>query len=149
MELRPYRPADCPVLAQLFYDTVHRVNRKDYTPQQCRAWATGQVDLAEWNRSFLCHCTLVAWEKDAILGFGDMAPEGYLDRLYVRWDRQGEGIGYALCQALEAAVPSARYHTYASLTARPFFLRQGYRVAAENQVLRNGVLLPNFLMEKP
>lgn len=149
MELRPYRPADCPVLAQLFYDTVHRVNCKDYTPRQCQAWATGQVDLAEWDRSFLSHCTLVVWEKDAILGFGDMAPDGYLDRLYVRWDRQGEGIGCALCQALEATVPSARYHTYASLTARPFFLRQGYRVAAENQVLRAGVLLPNFLMEKP
>jgi putative acetyltransferase len=30
MQLREYIPADCKQLAELFYDTVHRVNAKDY-----------------------------------------------------------------------------------------------------------------------
>ena len=53
MNIRSYRAADCPLLAQLFYDTVHTVNARDYSPAQLAAWTTGSVDLAAWNRSFL------------------------------------------------------------------------------------------------
>ncbi len=34
MILRNYRPADCGELAELFYNTVHTVNAKDYTAGQ-------------------------------------------------------------------------------------------------------------------
>ena len=43
--LRPYRPGDAPVLARLFYETVHAVNIRDYSPAQVDAWATGQVEV--------------------------------------------------------------------------------------------------------
>ena len=43
---------------------VHSVNAADYSPQQLDAWASGQVDLEAWDRSFREHCTLVA-EKTA------------------------------------------------------------------------------------
>ena len=39
MKLRPYHPDDCPVLAALFFDTVHTVNCRDYSADQCDAWA--------------------------------------------------------------------------------------------------------------
>lgn len=55
MNIRTYRPKDCPALARLFYDTVHTVNARDYTVQQRNAWATGKVDLERWNESFLAH----------------------------------------------------------------------------------------------
>ena len=45
-------------MARLFYDTVHTVNARDYTPEQLAVWAAGQVDLAAWNQSFLAHTTL-------------------------------------------------------------------------------------------
>lgn len=32
--LRPYRPGDAPALARLFYETVHAVNIRDYSPAQ-------------------------------------------------------------------------------------------------------------------
>lgn len=64
MQIRPYRPSDCGAMAALFYDTVHSVNAADYSPQQLDAWASGQVDLEAWDRSFREHCTLVA-EKTA------------------------------------------------------------------------------------
>lgn len=64
MQIRPYRPSDCGATAELFYDTVHSVNAADYSPQQLDAWASGQVDLEAWDRSFREHCTLVA-EKTA------------------------------------------------------------------------------------
>ena len=53
IRLRRYRPEDCPLLGQLFYDTVHTVNAVDYTPEQLAAWAPELPDMEQWNRSFL------------------------------------------------------------------------------------------------
>lgn len=148
MQLRAYQSADCAQLARLFYDTVHTVNAADYTPAQLDAWATGTVDLAAWDASFLEHHTLVAVRGGTIAGFADMDRGGYLDRLYVRKDFQRQRVATALCDALEAASGAPRFTTHASITAKPFFLRRGYRVLAEQQVERRGVLLTNFRMEK-
>lgn len=147
MQLRPYRTQDCPALAGLFYDTVHTVNARDYTPPQLEAWADGHVDLAAWDRSLSERHSLVAVWDGVIVGFGDMASDGYLDRLYVHKDYQGRGIATALCDALEQAVPGP-YTTHASITARPFFEHRGYRVVREQQVERKGILLTNFVMQK-
>ena len=37
MLLRKYTKTDCAELAELFYDTVHTVNAKDYTQEQLDA----------------------------------------------------------------------------------------------------------------
>ena len=148
MVYRKYRPSDCEKIAELFYQTVHSVNQKDYTPEQLDAWATGQVDLVQWNRTLSDHYTVVAEEDGVIQGFGDMAEDGYLDRLYVHKDHQGQGIATALCGRLERAVGAQSITTYASITARPFFEKRGYKTVKPNQVERNGVRLTNYLMEK-
>ena len=145
LEIRRYRPADCAALADLFYATVHTINARDYTARQLDAWADGQLDLAAWNRSFLAHHSLVAVMDGGIVGFGDIDPSGYLDRLYVHRDHQREGIATALCDALERAVQGP-VETHASITARGFFERRGYRVIRAQQVERHGVLLTNFVM---
>ena len=147
--LRPYRSEDCGEMAELFYETVHSVNAADYAPEQLDAWASGEVDLSAWDASFRAHHTLVAEMEGQMAGFADMDGGGYLDRLYVHRDFQGQGIATALCDALEAACPCARYTTHASITARPFFLARGYRVVRVQQVERRGVKLTNFVMEKP
>ena len=97
MTIRPYKTEDCPALAQLFYDTVHTVNTKDYSPSQLDVWATGQVDIAAWNESFLSHLTVIALHGEQIVGFGDMDQSGYLDRLYVHKDFQRQGVATAMC----------------------------------------------------
>lgn len=148
MMLRTYQPEDCPELAALFYHTVHTVNAKDYSLEQRNAWATGQVDLAAWNQSFLAHNTLIALNQGKIVGFGDMDQTGFLDRLYVHKDAQRMGIATALCDALERTVSTGTIVTHASITARPFFEARGYTVLREQQVDRRGVLLTNYVMEK-
>ena len=148
MNLREYKPSDCAVLAELFYQTVHSVNAKDYTQEQRNAWATGKVDLAQWDASFREHKTVVAVEGPTIVGFGDMDSSGYLDRLYVHKDYQRRGIASAICDALEASVPGKSITTHASITAKPFFLQRGYRVVKEQTVVRQGIGLTNFVMEK-
>lgn len=38
MIIREYQSADCKELAELFYNTVHIVNEKDYTKEQLDVW---------------------------------------------------------------------------------------------------------------
>lgn len=92
MFIRKYKPSDCQEIVELFYQTVHTINAKDYTPEQLNVWATGKIDLEKWNQSFLRHETVVVIEHSRILGLGDMDPSGYLDRLYVHKDYQRKGI---------------------------------------------------------
>lgn len=148
MIIRKYHSSDLEQIAKLFYDTVHAVNAKDYTQEQLNAWATGQVDLAAWNQSFLEHETYVAEESGLIAGFGDIDRTGYLDRLYVHKDFQNRGIATAICDALEQTVDGKKLHTHASITAKPFFEKRGYRASRAQRVERHGVFLTNYLMEK-
>lgn len=148
MKLRCYQPADCAEMSRLFYETVHTVNAADYPPEQLAVWATGEVDLEAWNRSFLAHHTLVAEEKGRIIGFGDMDETGYLDRLYVHKDHQRQAVATAICDALEGKSGAWGFTTHASITARPFFEKRGYTVVRKQQVERQGILLTNYVMKK-
>lgn len=148
MELRCYQSEDLPAMAALFYETVHHVNAKDYSPEALDAWADGTVDLNAWDQSFRAHVSLVAVEGETLLGFADMAADGYLDRLYVSYSAQRQGVATALVQALEARVQVQYYVTHASITAVSFFKAMGYHVVRAQTVERKGVLLTNFIMEK-
>lgn len=147
MKIRKYQPADCEELVALFYHTVHTVNARDYTKEQLHVWATGKEDLEEWNRTLLAHDSLVARKDHRIIGFGDIDRTGYLDRLYVHEAYQRKGTASAICDRLEQAV-QGKIVTHASITAKPFFEKRGYRVVKEQQIERQGVVLSNFVMEK-
>lgn len=148
MEIREYLPSDCNEMAELFHRTVHSVNIRDYTKEQIDAWASGDLGLDVWNRSFLEHDTLVAIAGSMIVGFGDMDKSGYLDRLFVHKDHQRKGIAEALCNQLESRNSSRCFTTHASITAKPFFEKRGYQVIKEQSVERRGVFLKNYVMEK-
>ena len=147
MIVREYRSEDCEELLRLFYGTVHAVNARDYTKEQLDAWATGKEDAARWDASLRAHYALVAEESGKIVGFGDIDKTGYLDRLYVHKDFQGRGIASALCDRLEERA-EGKSVTHASVTAKPFFERRGYRAVREQRVERNGAFLTNYVMEK-
>ena len=148
MQLREYQPSDCAQMAELFYQTVHSVNAKDYTKEQLDAWATGEVDLQAWDASFRTHKTIIATENGEIVGFGDMDGNGYLDRLYVRKDYRRQGIASAICDELERFAAGKTFTTHASITAKLFFQHRGYHVVRNQEVIRHGVALTNLVMEK-
>lgn len=145
--IREYNSLDCEYLLKLFYDTVHRVNAKDYTTEQLNVWATGKVNFEKWNLSFKKNYTLVAIEDNIIVGFGDIDNKGYLNRLYTHKDYQRKGVATAICNELEQKV-GGNIITHSSITARFFFEKRGYTVIKRQQVEREGVLLTNYVMEK-
>ena len=107
-----------------------------------------QAEQIYRNLSFLKHKTIVAIENDEIVGFGDIDASGYLDRLFVHKDYQRMGVASAICNELEDTVKGRTVTTHASITEKPFFQQQGYRVVKEQKVIRQGIALKNYVMEK-
>lgn len=157
IELTEYRTEYLTQMMQLFCDTVHTVNAKDYTPEQQDAWAPYSVIQDEaarrrWDNSLKSHLSLVAWDDGNMAGFADMDLEqGYLDRMYVSRDFQRSGVASILADRLELAAREAgctRFTSDVSITAVPFFKGRGYRVLTKQEVERKGVVMVNFKMEK-
>ncbi|ONI38090.1 GNAT family N-acetyltransferase [Candidatus Epulonipiscium fishelsonii] len=149
MKIRKYKTEDCFETIELLVNTIHAVNIKDYTKAQLDGWSKINVD--KWNKSFLDHNTLIVEENDIIVGFGDMDSNGYLDRLYVHKDYQGQGIATVILTELELQATMygiSTFTAHASITARAFFEKRGYCIINENKVLREGEEILNFVMKK-
>ena len=92
MFVRGYQMSDCKEITELFYNTVHTINAKDYTKEQLDVWATGQADLEKWNQSLQEHYSIVAIDNKIIVGFGDIDKDGYYtDASYVA-ENSSDGI---------------------------------------------------------
>lgn len=151
MYIRDYTDSDCRETAELFYNTVHEINKRDYSVEQLKVWAPKNRDLKKWNDSFKGRKAIVAVEENCIVGFCDITDSGYLDRLYVHSEYQGKGAGKALCCEAEKyayANGNDSVTVYASITAKPFFEKMGYAVIRSNEVVKEGVSLTNYFMKK-
>ncbi len=146
--LRPYEVGDCSPMAQLFYNTVHSVNKSDYSQEQLDAWASGIIDFNAWHEKFSSSVTIIAECQGVLRGFANRAARGEIDFLYVHKDYQRQGIGSIMLRFLEMQRHGELPWAFVSLTARPFFESRGYAVLRENRVLRKGVVLKNYLMKK-
>ena len=148
MIIKEYCAEYCTDTAKLFYDTVHTINAEHYNKKQLYAWASPQIPFKKWHQSFEKHYAVVAIENGIVVGFGDMDRYGYLDRLYVHKNYQRRGIATAICDTLEMTIPSRKYVSHVSITAKPFFEKRGYSVVKKQLVKRKNVVLANYVMEK-
>ena len=151
MTFRTYKPDDAPALLTLFRDTIRRVNARDYTPDQIRAWASDDIDPQVWASWFGGRFVSVAEEAGRPVGFAELEASGHIDRVYVSADQQRRGVGRSLLSAVVAEAQRlgvARLFTEASITARPFFESQGFVVLASQVVTCRGVEFVNLRMER-
>ena len=149
--IRDYKAGDALEIVRLFFETVRSVNRADYSDEQLNAWAPGLPELEEWHARMAGRRTLVAEEGGEVVGFAELENDGRLDMLYGRRDTVGWGVGGLLYEAVEREARAQGLgwlFTEASITARPFFERRGFRVVREQMVSRRGVSMTNFVMEK-
>ena len=148
--IRSYLSKDLYDILDLFYDAVHQIAAEDYSKEQLFAWAPVIPDIQRWKTSLESHHTFVAEQKGRILGFADLDGD-YLDRLYVHPEVKGKGIASLLTENLEKLAfinGFSRITVHASITARGFFEKRGYRLIKKQQVFRKGVLITNFIMKK-
>ncbi|GHV28806.1 acetyltransferase [Clostridia bacterium] len=151
LTLRAYRETDREQIFQLFFDTVHSVNAKDYSQKQRDVWAEKNTDVSVWCAPLNQDYTLVAEKNSTVVGFGNIDNRGYLDRLYTHKDYQGQGIATKIADALEHHAKKARMPkviVHASITAKPFFENRGYIFVCGNEVKRGDQTLINYKMEK-
>jgi putative acetyltransferase len=151
VDIRRYTPNDLAGMIALFRDTVRRINRRDYSDQQVMAWAPDDIDARKWVHRLDNKAVWVADLAGAPVGFVDVARDGQIDMLYVHADHQGTGIASRLLRTVEAGARARgllRLFTEASITARPFFERRGFRVIAPQRVIRWAQEFINYRMDK-
>lgn len=152
MHVRLARPEDAPQIVRIFYQTVHQVNARDYTPDQVNAWAPEVPDPEEWaTRKLQTRITFVADDNGVLAGFGELEENGHIDCLYCHHAHQRQGVGSALYAQIEEharALGLPCLFAEVSITAGPFFQRKGFSRVQQQTVVRRGVDLTNFLMEK-
>ncbi|MCO8125343.1 GNAT family N-acetyltransferase [Stieleria sp. TO1_6] len=149
--IRPFIATDAEGCLNLFRETVRRINARDYSAEQIRVWAPEDADVDAWRNRFNGRFAYVACEADSIVGFADMTRDGHLDRLFVSADHQRQGIARRLMERLiqDAMQQNCdRITTESSVTAKPFFLAAGFRVLEQQSVLRQGVSLVNYKMQR-
>lgn len=161
MHIRPYVLGEETELWRLFYDTVCKVCRHDYTPEQLAAWAPERSlsDWQPWRDRCAANQPLVCIVDDMVVGFAsliDASPAesdepqaGHIDQFFVHHAWQRRGVGRRLMSAMLRAAKSKAYqHLTAdvSLTAWRFFGESGFEVVAPQNVEVQGIVLQNFKM---
>jgi putative acetyltransferase len=151
MKIRLFQTDDVDQVAQLFYDTVHHINGRDYSPQQLQAWAPDNTPVRDWVAVCSSRFTYVALQESMVLGFAELELDGHIDCFYCYKDYQRCGVGRSLYQVIETkamALKLERLFTEASITAKLFFERMGFSVIQVQQVSRRGEVFTNFAMQK-
>ncbi len=149
--LRPYLPADAPVLAEIFRASIEELAAEDYSTAQQDAWASAADDETEFARRLASALTLVATIDGAPVAFASLKGGDEVEMLYVHPEAAGQGVATMLYDALEKlaqARGATRLVTDASDTALPFFERRGFQAQRRNTVVRAGEWLANTTMEK-
>ena len=149
--LRPFLPADTPILAAIFVASIEGLTGDDYSEAQQEAWAAAVDDEAAFGKKLASELTLVATIDGSPVGFASLKGKDHVDYLYVHPAAAGQGVAAALCDALEklAAARGAKSLTVdASDNAAEFFLKHGYEARQRNTVSLNGEWLANTTMQK-
>jgi putative acetyltransferase len=149
--LRPYLPADLPMLAAIFVASIEELTGDDYSEAQQEAWAAAVEDEEVFGQKLAGQLTLIATIQSAPVGFASLRGADHIDMLYVHPSAAGQGVASMLVEALEklAGARGAKHLVVdASDTAEPFFRKRGYIAMQRNTVTLNGEWLANTTMQK-
>jgi len=151
VDIEEYQDSDLIELIELFRDTVHNINAKDYNKIQLDTWAPKKIDKDKWEKRLKSNYSIIAKNDRQIVGFGELTKAGHIDMLYVHKDHQGQNIGRDIIERLTdkaKEIGIQELTTDASITARPFFEKQGFKAIAQQTPIRNGIEFINFKMTK-
>ena len=150
--IHPLTELDIPEMRELFHTTVLTVNSKDYTKEEVEDWTSCGDSVAHWKNLLAKNDYVGAIDgQGKIIGFSSVNAEGYLHSMFVHKDQQGKGVATLLLSEVEKIAREYDVHKInveASITARPFFEKHGYKVVKEQKAKANRLWLTNYVMEK-
>jgi putative acetyltransferase len=149
--LRPYLPADAPLLREIFRDSIEELTADDYTVAQQEAWASVADDVTDFGKKLSGQLTLVATLEGSPVGFAALEGKDKIGMLYVHPAAAGQGVGAMLIDALEKLAGSRgapKLTVDASDSARGFFEKRGYIAQQRNTVSVGDEWLANTTLHK-
>ena len=126
--LRPFLPADVPMLAAIFVAAIEGLTGDDYSEAQQEAWAAAAEDEAAFGKKLAGQLTLIATVQNAPVGFASLKGADHIDMLFVHPSVAGQGV--------------------ATMLIDPLFRKRGYTAKQRNTVSLNGEWLANTTMQK-
>lgn len=152
ISIRNYQTKDVEALTNIYFNTIHRINIKHYTQEQVDVWAPqSSLETDGWAKKFLKTNPIVAVVGEKVVGFAEFEPDGHIDCFYVHHEWIGKGVGAALMSEIfdrARRLNIDRIFVEASITAKPFFEKQGFSLLSEQTVVIKGIGLTNYKMEK-
>lgn len=143
---------DIPELREMYQSTLRAVNIADYTSEEIEDWASCGDDLSHLADLITNLWFIVALnDSGRIIGFSSISREGYLHSMFVHKDCQRQGVAGFLLDKIEKYAAGRGIKTITSevsITARPFFEKQGYEVIKEQKRKANRLCLTNYRMKK-
>ncbi|WP_072054547.1 GNAT family N-acetyltransferase [Aliivibrio fischeri] len=149
--IKTYQEENASALWDLFFNTVRKVNRKDYSNEQVTAWAPESFDTDVWKSKMQSLNPFIAEIDDEVVGYSDLQDDGLIDHFFCHYQHQGKGVGNALMThilelAKERKLP--RVYSHVSITAKPFYERFGFTVVKPQRIDVRGEQLINYVMER-
>jgi putative acetyltransferase len=151
LSMRPFLPADAPLLADIFRASVEELTADDYSNGQREAWPAAVDDETAFGARLASQLTLLGMLGGSPVGFASLKGTDQLDMLYVHPAAAGQGVGTMLIDALEKLAASrgaGRLTADVSDSALDFFMRRGFEPQQRNTVTVGGEWLANTTMEK-
>jgi putative acetyltransferase len=148
--LRPFLPADLPVLVEIFQASIEELTGEDYSEAQQEAWIA-QSEEEDFAGKLAKDLTLVATVEGSAVGFIALKDNELIERFHVHPAMAGQGIGTMLYDAVEklaTARGAARLVAEVSDNALPFFQKHGFQPQRRNTLSLGDEWLGTTTMEK-
>lgn len=142
---------DMAVMQELFVNTIRESCNYDYSEDQINAWISSVENEDRWVEKINNQYLLVAEIDQQIVGYASLENGNYLAFMYVHYKFLRKGIANILYSRLEAEVKKRDYTSIfsdVSITAKPFFQKNGFEIIKENKNIIRGVELINYHMKK-
>ena len=101
LALRPFLPADVPMLAEIFRASIEELTADDYSESQREAWAAMAEDEAAFGARLGESPDAARHHDGSPVGFASLEGPERVAMLYVHPAAAGHGVGSMLIDALE------------------------------------------------
>jgi len=153
MKLRRYKETDTIQLCDIYFSTIHNVNKVDYTKEELEAWAPSnsyneesyKKDTSRWKKIN----PFIVDDNGILLGFAELEEKGHINCFFVHHEHQGKGVGRMLASACIDEAKALGYKkiiTEVSITAKPFFMKMGFKVIEPTLCDISGHMMKYYIM---
>ena len=151
LKLRQGSPEDMAEMQKLYVDTIKNICINDYNQEQIAIWTSSVENTIRWLNIFEKQHVIIAEYREMIVGYCTLDAGGYLDLFYVHKDFQRKGIANKLLLEVEQRAVELNYDVLTanvSITAKPFFEKNGFTVVKEQENVIKGLVIVNYNMAK-